>query len=96
MVFDEVDEYLTFPLKRMGLVSLFNNIDVLQTRDYIKILVETYPERVCEKYLAAWLGPAKGKTTTPLPNRKEFIGGFLAAIGNPDPACASYLCCPCL
>ena len=48
MVFDEVDDYLTFPFKRMGLVTLFNGIDVEQTRDYINISVETYLERVCE------------------------------------------------
>ena len=38
-IFDKVDDYLTFPLRRMGLVTLFNGIDVLQTRDYIKISV---------------------------------------------------------
>ena len=38
-IFDEVDDYLAFPLKRMGLVTLFNGIDVLHTRDYIKISV---------------------------------------------------------
>ena len=91
MVFDEVDEYLTFPLKRMGLVSLFNGVDVLQTRDYIKISVETYLERVCEKYLATWLGPTRGQTATPLPNRKEFIRGFLAAVGDPNPAAQQAL-----
>ena len=38
-IFDKVDDYLTFPLRRMGLLALFNGIDVLQTRDYIKISV---------------------------------------------------------
>ena len=51
MVFDKVDAYLTFPLKQMGLVTLFNGIDIDQTRDYIKISVETYLERVCEKHM---------------------------------------------
>ena len=32
-IFNEIDDYLTFPLKRMGMVSLFNGVDVLQTRD---------------------------------------------------------------
>jgi len=75
MVFDEVDDYLTFPFKRMGLVTLFNGIDVEQTRDYIKISVETYLERVCEKHMNEWmtLPRTQGKLTTPLPNRKEFI-----------------------
>jgi hypothetical protein len=28
VVFYEIDDHLTFPLKRMGLVTLFNRIDV--------------------------------------------------------------------
>ena len=52
IVFDAIDNLLTFPMKRMGLVTLFNGIDVLQTRDYIKISVETYITNICEKYLA--------------------------------------------
>ena len=84
MVFDEIDDYLTFPLKRMGLVTLFNGIDVEQTRDYIKISVETYLERICEKHLMTWMGKTGGPPMTPLPNRKEYIRGFLQAIGSDD------------
>ena len=51
VVFYGVDDYPTFPLKRMGLVTLFNGIDVEQTRDYTKISVETYLERVCENHM---------------------------------------------
>ena len=49
LVFDKIDDYLTFPLKRMGLVLLFSGVDVLQTYDYIKLLVETYLGRVYKK-----------------------------------------------
>ena len=56
MVFDEIDDYLTFPFKRMGLVTLFNGIDVMQMQDYTKISVETYLERICEKHLVTWMG----------------------------------------
>jgi hypothetical protein len=38
---------------------------------------------VCEKYLVTWLGPAKGQTTRPLSNRKEFIHGFLTVAIDP-------------
>ena len=31
LMFDEIDKYLTFPLKRMELVTLFNGFGVLQT-----------------------------------------------------------------
>ena len=84
MVFDKIDNYLTFPLKRTGLVTLFNGIDVEQTRDYIKISVETYLEHICEKHLMTWMGKTWGPPTTPLPNQKQFIRGFLQAIGSDD------------
>ena len=54
----------------MGLVTLFNGIDILQTRDYIKISVETYLERICEKHVDTWINFKRDKATTPLPNRK--------------------------
>jgi hypothetical protein len=84
-LFDKIDGYLTFPLKRMGLVTLFNRIGVLQTRDYIKISVETYIERICDKYLATWINEGQDKPITPLPNTKEFIHRFLAAEGDDNP-----------
>ena len=41
ILFDTIDDLLTFPLKRIGLVTMFNGIDVLQTQDYVKISVQT-------------------------------------------------------
>jgi hypothetical protein len=69
----------------MGLVTLFNGINVLQTRDYINISEETYIECICAKYLATWVNGGRDKPTTPLPNKKEFICGFLSAVGDDDP-----------
>ena len=42
ILFDFVDDELTFPLKRMGLIHMFNGMDIEQTRDYIKISCPTY------------------------------------------------------
>ena len=57
---------------------------MLQTWDYIKILVETYLERICEKHLDTWMNIGCNKATTLLPNKKELIQGFLAAINDND------------
>ena len=85
ILFDAIDDLLTFPLKRMGKVTLFNGIDVLQTRHYIKISVETYISRVCEKHLASWMDMGQCPTyMTPLPNKPSFMKLFLSSIGNPD------------
>ena len=85
VAFDKVDEYLTFLLKRMGLVTLFNGINVLQTRDYIKISVEMYLERVCARHLDTWMQVGQDTVSTPLSYKKEFIRGFLSAEGIADP-----------
>lgn len=85
ILFDMIDEKLTFPLKRMGKVTMFNGIDVLQTRDYIKISVQTYLERICEKHLRNWMNLHKmPNRPTPLPTRDEFMKSFLSAIGSKD------------
>jgi hypothetical protein len=51
IVFNKIDGYLTFPLERMERVAMINGIDVVQTRDYFKCVVETYIERVCKKHM---------------------------------------------
>ena len=38
-------------MKRMGLVALFNGLDIIQTREYIKISAETYINKIIPKYL---------------------------------------------
>ena len=60
---DEINEYLTFMLKLGELVTLFNEIDLLQIRDYIKILVEIHLEGVCEKHTKAWIGKSINAST---------------------------------
>jgi hypothetical protein len=84
-IFDDINNCLTFPLECMGLVSLINGIDVLQTRDYIKISVKTYLERICERHLETWMIVGCDKVSTSLKNEKEFVRGFLAAADDNDP-----------
>ncbi len=52
---DMLDDKLTLPLKCMGLLDLYNGLDVIQTRDYIKINCSTYIKQISEKYLASWM-----------------------------------------
>ena len=87
ILFDMIDEKLTFPLKRMGLVDMFNGLDILQTRDYIKVSCKTYIERVCQKHLAAWMTDTgtMGPRPTPLPCRDSFVKAYMKAVGDPDP-----------
>ena len=89
LLFDMIDEQITFPLKPMDLVTLFNGIDIDQTGDYIKISCETYLDRIMEKYLDSpvnlQLDDMSKVKPTPLPNRPTFQKYFLTATGDPDP-----------
>ena len=85
IIFDHIDDFLTFPLKTMGLVNLFNGIDVLQTRDYIKISVETYITRMSAKHLNTWMDVRECSVKmTPLPRKPTFVKTFLSSVGDPD------------
>jgi hypothetical protein len=55
ILLDLIDKELSIPIKRQGLLDMFNGIDVTQTRDYIKIDCHTYVDKFCEKYLQTWL-----------------------------------------
>ena len=91
-VFDMIDNKLKFPLKRMGLVTLFNGMDVTQTADYIKISCSTYIDKIMPKHLTAWMSDHDISTRpTPLPSNKSFMTSFLNSKGDPDPAAQSKL-----
>jgi hypothetical protein len=73
------------PIKRMGLVTLFNGIDVLQSRYFIKISCKTYIEKFCMKYQLSWLKDTTiSARPTPMPTSKSFLDGFQSADGDPD------------
>ena len=86
VLFDMIDDQLTFPLKRMGLVTLFNGLDITQTDDYIKISCSTYIDKIMPKHLSSW--PSNhdiSNCPTPLPSNKTFMTSFLNAIGDSNP-----------
>jgi hypothetical protein len=85
-IFDLIDDHLTIPLKRMGLVTLFNGLDVTQTQDYVKISCSTYINRICAKYLDSWMGKHHmSNRPTPLPQTESFLKSFHSAEGDPSP-----------
>ncbi len=65
---------------------MYNGVDVLQTRDYIKILTTTFIKKVTEKYLSTWMGtfPTVSDRPTPLPSDPNWTKKFNAAIGDLD------------
>jgi hypothetical protein len=87
ILLDLLDEQLSIPLKRQGLLDMFNGIDVVQTRDYIKVSCQTYINNFCEKYLDTWLSkvPLTENRPTPLLTDPTWLKTFNAAVGLTDP-----------
>ena len=88
VLFDMIDDAITFPMKRMGLVTLFNGLDIIQTREYIKISAETYINKIIAKYLGdpvnLRVNEFCDRRATPLPSRVNFERDFIGAIGDTD------------
>jgi hypothetical protein len=93
ILLDMLDDKLRIPLKRQGLLDMFNGMDVTQTRDYVKIDCHTYINKFCEKYLDTWLNkvPLTENRPTPLPTDATWIKKFNAAVGPSDPTEQSAL-----
>ncbi len=90
--FDMLNDRLTFQMKRMGLISLFNSLDIAQMVDFVKILCSTYLDKVLQKHLSTWLSDHDLLSRpTPLPTTKTFIMSFLNAKGDPDPKVQAQL-----
>jgi hypothetical protein len=86
ILLDMIDDALSMPLKRQGLLDMFNGIDVMQTRYYFKINCHTYISKFCEKYLDSWLGkvPLTANRPTPLPTDPTWLKKFNAAVCSTD------------
>jgi hypothetical protein len=82
-----LDDMLTMPIKRQGLLDMFNGVDVVQTRHYIKIDCHTYIDKFCAKYLDSWLNkvPLSENLPTPLPSDSTWLKKFNAAIRPNNP-----------
>jgi hypothetical protein len=83
MIYDE----LSIPMKQQGFLDMYNGIDVLQTRNYIKISCKTFINKICDKYLNSWMQnfTSTEDQPTPLPTDPTGFKKFNAAIGDPDP-----------
>jgi hypothetical protein len=86
ILLDLIDDKLSIPLKRQGLLNMFNGINVTQTQDYIKLDCHTYVDKFCKKYQHTWLHkvPLTENRPTPLPTNPSWIKKFNAAVGPSD------------
>ena len=87
ILLDILDEKLTMPIKRQGLLDIFNGIDVVQTKHYIKIDCHTYIDKFCYRYLDTWLNKVLLTDSRPtlLPTDSTWLKKLNAAIGPNNP-----------
>ncbi len=84
---DLIDNKLSIPMKRQGLVTLYNGLDILQTWDYIKVSCKTYINRISNIHLDhGWMKSYLILDhPTPLPTTPQFMKVLQTDEGNPDP-----------
>ncbi len=74
-------------MKHQGYLGMYTGIDVMQTKNYIKISCKLFIEKICDKYLISWMHnfTSTDDCPTPLPMDPLWFKQFNAAIGDPDP-----------
>lgn len=68
-----IDKKMSIKVKKLGLISRFNGVDIEQTRDYIKVFNKTYIEKFClnHTWLADTVPPAL--FATPMKSDNSYI-----------------------
>ncbi|KAL7536683.1 hypothetical protein ACHAWF_005531, partial [Thalassiosira exigua] len=93
LLFDMIDERLSIPLKQQGLLDIFNGMDIVQSREFIKVHCKTYIERICEKHLATWMKrvPIAADRPVPLKTDHNYLRRLYTSVGSKDPAAQALL-----
>ena len=86
VLLDMLDDRLTIPIKRQGHLDMYNGVDILQTRHYVRLSCTSFIEKISEKYLATWMKHMYAPSTrpTPLPTDHAWWKEFNKATGDPD------------
>ncbi len=87
ILLDLIEDELSIPMKRQGYLDMYNDIDVIQTWDYIKILSNSFFEKIRKKYLNSWMQNFTSTKDRPtlLPTDPTWFKKFNVAVGDPDP-----------
>ena len=48
---DLIDDCMSISLKQQGLLNMYNGINIVQTKHYIKLDCYSYINKFCEKYI---------------------------------------------
>jgi len=80
---DELDKHLKQKLKRQGLLTNFNGLDVHQTSLYTKISCTTYLKKILNGH--QWLTPNASHVKTPMSTDQQTMNALYTSKGPEDP-----------
>jgi hypothetical protein len=72
---DQIDKHLRMPMKRQGLVSMYNGLDIQQSCWFVnvKVSIQTWLAIMMEPYFQDWLNIPTTPMPTPLGPNEVFI-----------------------
>ena len=84
LVFSKIQAGLTQPLKLLGLLAMFNGIDIVLTSKFVKLDVHTYIEKILDGH--NWSRPTqKSPLSSPMNHDKKAMKELELATGPTDP-----------
>jgi hypothetical protein len=86
-VLDLINDLLFIPTKRQGLLTLYNGLNILQTKDYTKVSYKMYIDRISHAHMQQgwmknYLIPDR---PTPLPTTPQLLKDIHTTKGDPNP-----------
>jgi hypothetical protein len=85
LIFDALDSKLRIPMRRQGLIHMYNGLDILQSRYFIKVSIETWLHQMLLPYLNDWLEIPTTPFPTPLGSSESFLKHLYSTVGDPSP-----------
>jgi hypothetical protein len=85
LIFDALDSKLRIPMRRQGLIHMYNGLDILQSRYFIKVSIETWLHQMLLPYLNDWLEIPTTPFPTPLGSSESFLKRLYSTVGDPSP-----------
>lgn len=88
---DQIDKHLRMPMKRQGLVSMYNGLDIQQSCWFVKVSIQTWLAIMMEPYFQEWLDIPSTPMPTPLSHNEAFIKRLYSTEGDPSAAVQTQL-----
>ena len=82
-VFDQLDSQLRIPMRRLGLITIYNGLDIQQSCYFIKVYIATWLRKMLQPYFNTWLDIPTTPFPVPLGTSESFLKRLYSAKGDP-------------